>query len=292
MFPDDLLLKHIEPLIAGDKERIPLRVMREVSGGSINNCYQLKSGGRLFFLKVNDHQRFPGMFDAEKRGLELLGKYGAPVPAVVTSGSFSTRQFLLMEWIAPGAGNHLSQAALGRELAALHGHAGIQFGLDHHNYMGSLAQRNDQGSSFTDFFVTCRLLPQVKLAADQRLLDSSLVKRFGQLCTAFHGLYPHEKPALVHGDFWGGNYLIADGGKPVLIDPAVAWSHRETDLAMTRLFGGFTEAFYASYIELFPLAAGWQSRIPLWNLYPLLIHLNLFGTGYLGQVKAALARFV
>jgi fructosamine-3-kinase len=137
-----------------------------------------------------------------------------------------------------------------------------------------------------------RLKPQISLAKQQGLITAAEVKQFAQLFELLDGLYPKEDPALVHGDLWSGNYLIDGAQQPVLIDPAVAYAHREADIAMTTLFGGFQDAFYAAYQEVFPLQAAWRERIHLWNLYPLMVHVNLFGTSYLAMVKNSLGRYV
>jgi fructosamine-3-kinase len=122
--------------------------------------------------------------------------------------------------------------------------------------------------------------------------SNSELSQFERLYHKLPGLFPKEKPRLVHGDLWSGNYLIDQDSNPVLIDPAAYFGHREVDIAMTRLFGGFDEAFYKSYNEVFPLETGWKDRIDLYNLYPLLIHVNLFGSGYVQQVKRIIAKWV
>ena len=135
-------------------------------------------------------------------------------------------------------------------------------------------------------------MPMVKLAADNKSLNQKDQKNFEQLYKNLPGLFNEEKPSLIHGDLWSGNYLIDENEQPYLIDPAVSYGHREFDMAMTTLFGGFFDEFYAAYDADFPLEKNWRQRVDLWNLYPLLLHLNLFGAAYLGQVRDCLGQYI
>jgi len=181
---------------------------------------------------------------------------------------------------------------LGLQLAQMHRNNAPDFGFEKDNYMGSLPQSNRKHTTWKSFFIGERLKPMVKLAFDASFIGQKLVSDFEKLYEKLGDFFEEEKPSLIHGDLWGGNYLISSEGKPYLIDPAVSYGFREFDLAMTHLFGGFSADFYQAYEEEFPLQANWQKRIDLWNLYPLLLHLNLFGTGYLGQVKNGLKKFI
>jgi protein-ribulosamine 3-kinase len=158
--------------------------------------------------------------------------------------------------------------------------------------MGSLPQSNKKHESWADFFIAERLMPMVKMAIGKRLLDNADAAKFDKLYKNLPGIFDEEAPSLIHGDLWGGNYLVDIDENPYLIDPALTYGHREFDIAMTTLFGGFSNEFYGAYRESFPLAKGWEGRIDLWNLYPLLVHLNLFGMWYLGQVRGCLGRYV
>jgi fructosamine-3-kinase len=270
-----------------------LKMIKPVPGGSINNCYQLAYSGRTFFIKVNSAKDFKGMFEAEAKGLKALATANAiKVPGVIRFENTFNEQFLILEWIEKGVNNSLSQEALGRSLAKLHKNTSPYFGLDHHNFMGSLTQSNNLNTSWSGFFISERLKPQIELGTLRGLLDKNVLQQFELLFNKLDELYPRELPALVHGDLWSGNYMISNLQEPVLIDPAIAYANREVDLAMTTLFGGFQGAFYDAYHEVFPLQEGWKDRVDVWNLYPLLVHLNLFGRSYLGQVKAILNWFV
>lgn len=268
-----------------------LQVVKTISGGSINQCFQIKYCNNLYFLKINSSIKFPAMFMAEAEGLKRIELANAVnVPAVIGYGNAAHEKFLILEWIEEGDNTAFSQQKLGRALALLHQHSNSQFGLDHNNYMGSLPQSNTQYSSWTDFFIYERLKPQVEIGRAKGFLNQDVLKQFGNLYEKLDTLYPKENPSLVHGDLWSGNYMIDKFNTPVLIDPAIFYANREVDIAMTMLFGGFPQSFYEAYNEVFPLQDGWKARIGLWNLYPLLIHLNLFGSSYLPEIKEILKR--
>lgn len=272
----------------------PVVVEREVpvGGGSINDSYRLDTDQGPFFVKVNTADRFPSMFEAEADGLRRLRTAAAiRVPRVIATGE-DKDSFLLMEWVEPGLKTGAFWAEFGRSLAALHRNTASTFGLERGSYIGSLKQLNTPHERWPEFFITCRLEPQVSMARDRKRIGAGDVLRFERLYAKLEGLFPKEPPALLHGDLWSGNFLCDADGVPVLIDPAVYYGHREMDLAMTRLFGGFEEGFYTAYNETWPLEAGWQERVDLCNLYPLLVHVNLFGSGYVQQMESVLRRFV
>ena len=157
--------------------------------------------------------------------------------------------------------------------------------------MGSLPQANTFHSDWSSFFIEERLEPQLVAARDSGYFSSHDDERFQRLFKSFPSICPAEKPSLVHGDLWSGNYIVSDEGRACLIDPAVYYGHREVDIAMTTLFGGFDPEFYSSYDEAFPMEKGWEDRLEIYNLYPLLVHLNLFGAGYLGSIERIIRRF-
>ena len=179
----------------------------------------------------------------------------------------------------------------GHSLAALHRHSSGFYGLDHGNYMGSLTQTNTKHPDWSSFFIEERLERQLIRAKNSGYFSTEDVVRFQRLFSQFKTLCPAEKPSLVHGDLWGGNYLVSGQGRACLIDPAVYYGHREVDIAMSTLFGGFDPEFYSSYNEVFPMEKGWRERLDIYNLYPLLVHLNLFGSGYLGSIERIIRKF-
>lgn len=263
-----------------------------VGGGSINRAYRLDTDHGRFFVKVNDAERYPSMFVAEADGLARLAATGTlRIPEVIAHGEDHDDSYLLLEHIDGGVRDRAFWERLGRGLATLHRHTAPTFGLERPNYMGSLVQVNTPAASWPEFVVQTRLEPMLKLARDKRRLDSGLLPRFERLFSKLGDLFPEEPPALVHGDLWSGNLLCDTTGAPLLIDPAVHYGHREMDLAMTRLFGGFDEAFVAEYRNTWPLEPGWEDRVDLCNLYPLLVHLILFGEGYAARIRSALDRY-
>lgn len=264
-----------------------------VGGGSINDAYRLVTNEGPFFVKIDHADRFPSLFEAEADGLRRLEAAGSlRVPRVIAFGEEQDTSYLLLEHIAGGTRDRTFWERLGRGLAQLHGHTWTSFGLERANYIGSLEQVNTPQPRWPDLFIHCRLEPLVKRARDKRRIEGGTVLRFERLFVRLEDLFPPEAPALLHGDLWNGNILAAADGTPVVIDPAVYYGHREMDIAMTRLFGGFDEAFLAAYQDERPLERGWEERVDLCNLYPLLVHALLFGGSYVAQVDAVLKRFV
>lgn len=266
---------------------------RPVAGGDINRAYELVLvDGRRLFAKANP--RSPrGMFAAEARGLGWLAEAGAlRIPKVVAvADPAAAEQFLVLELVGSGRPAPDFDERLGRGLAALHGHGAPAFGLDHDNFVGSLAQSNAAAPSWPEFYRARRLEPLLRRAADEGLATPRMRRGFERLFRALDDLAgPPEPPARLHGDLWGGNLLCDERGAPCLIDPAVYGGHREIDLAMMRLFGGFGARVFEAYDEAAPLCAGHPERVTLYQLYPLMVHVNLFGGGYVGSVESALDR--
>ena len=285
---------HIESVLAG-KTGNDFRIIdiQPVGGGCINHAVKVSGTMQSYFLKWNDAHAYPGMFEAEAKGLLLLsGTKTISVPAVIATGQYESDSFLILEWIESGRRTKNFWEDFGRKLAALHRFSSATFGLDHDNYIGSLPQSNRSHESGVDFFIRERLEPQLDIALRSGAFDTSWKNRLERLCEKLPALIPSEQPALLHGDLWSGNYMAGPDGAACLIDPAVYYGHRETDLAMTRLFGGFDHAFYSSYNEEFPLTKGHESRVGLFNLYPLLVHVNIFGGSYVQQVEGILRGYL
>ena len=207
-----------------------------------------------------------------------------------------TRLFLLMEQIEAGRAGKESSERLGRELAFMHMAdsskftPGGKYGFTSDNYIGEIAQINTPKEKWADFFAECRLKPQIDMAA--YYFSSEDMRKFDTLLTKLGNYLPKpERPSLLHGDLWSGNYLIDTSGKPWLIDPAAYVGHAEADLAMTELFGGFDNYFYGAYRETAGIDKGYAERKDLYNLYNLLNHLNHFGTSYLGAVINTLKKY-
>lgn len=263
-----------------------------LSGGSINNAFRLETDTGNYFMKYNRASAYPGMFEQEAMGLELLrGADEIRVPEVILPGDEGTYSFIILEYLDSATKTDNFWEDFGRRLAALHRHADDKFGLDHDNYIGSLKQYNDRHERWTDFFREQRLMVQMEMAARSGLLPTQVRKAFESLFTRLDDIFPEEPPSLIHGDLWSGNYMVDELGEAAIIDPAVYYGSREMDIGMSRLFGVFGPGFYEAYNEAWPMEAGWRERIEICNLYPLMVHVNLFGSGYMGSVESILSKF-
>lgn len=266
---------------------------RRLGGGCIANAQQIRlASGRCCLLKSGvDH---PEMFRTEANGLRELARAKAlRVPAVYLQET----DFLLLEFIPPGAPGQDFFERFGRKFADLHRFQAAQFGFYEDNFIGATPQPNrpnpQTANHWPAFYYEHRLLFQYRLAERNGHLSEALRRDFRPLESNIERILAgsEEPPCLLHGDLWSGNFLVDEKGEACLIDPAVYYGHREADLAMTRLFGGFGEAFYRAYEEAYPLPPGFEHREGLYKLYHVLNHLNLFGRGYLAQAEALLRRY-
>jgi protein-ribulosamine 3-kinase len=268
-----------------------IRQVRAIGGGCIHHACRISSQGGTFFLKWNELSQADN-FAAEEKGLQLLRQAEAfRIPQVVARRQQAGYCGLLMEFIESGSKPARFWQELGEQLARQHRHSQPHFGLEHDNFIGSLPQPNPSHARWADFFREARLGYQLSLPRAQQLVGASLRKQFDALFSRLDSLFPEEPPALLHGDLWGGNLLCDPEGSPVLIDPAVYYGHREAELAFMGLFDSHPQAFYAAYHASYPLAEGWRERLDLYNLYPLLVHVNLFGASYLSGIERILGRF-
>jgi fructosamine-3-kinase len=260
-----------------------------VGGGCINHGYRLDTDAGPFFLKLNSASHV-AMFEAEAAGLEEIAAAGAlRVPRPIAWGGDASRAWLLLEFLPLGRASGQGQRELGQRLARMHHHTSERFGWTRDNHIGSTPQRNAPSDDWIAFWRQHRLGVQLELAARNgyrgRLQTDGqlLLGRFAALFEQYH-----PAPSLLHGDLWGGNAAFTADGEPVTFDPAVYYGDREADVAMTELFGGFSAGFYDGYQEEWPLDPGYRRRRDLYNLYHVLNHLNLFGSGYLGQAQQML----
>ena len=262
--------------------------IQSLAGGSINRVYLLDTSEGKRVIKINASEKFPGMFAAEKAGLETLKRAEAfDIPETYICAEADGLSYLLLEYKKEGAQKPDFWKVFGKQLANLHRNTSEAFGFLADNYIGSLPQYNDHRETAADFYISQRLKPQVKMASKNGFSLGDLSGFYRNISEAI----PQEPPALLHGDLWSGNYLINEEGLPCLIDPAVCYGPREMDLAMMKLFGGFPEEVFREYDQSFQLQPGWEERIELWQLYYLLVHLNIFGRSYLPQVKEIIRRF-
>lgn len=292
MFPAELK-KPIETKLSALKgKQVYISETHSIGGGCINEACSLVTNAGKYFIKYNSAEAFPGMFEKEAAGLKLLADTKTiKIPDVIGSAEIGKYAYLLLHYIESGVSTRHFWNDFGIKLADLHRNTNDYFGLDHDNYIGSLIQTNKKYADFIEFFILQRLEPQLKQARNKGRFIRSDIGYFNSLFKALHNIIPAEKPALIHGDLWSGNYMVSSNGSPCLIDPAVHYGHREADIAMTQLFGGFQPEFYGAYNQAWPMEKDWQKRMDIFNLYPLLVHVNLFGGSYARQVLQIIRQF-
>src|SRR5688572_23542761 len=267
-------------------ETIQIQKVIPLTGGSINTALQLITNKGTFFAKYNDHNKYKGMFELEARNLDMLAATRTlRTPNIIAHFTYEDLDFLVLEFVEAGSPHYEFWSDLGFGLAHLHKNKGQKFGLDYDNYVGSLHQQNTPTEKWSEFFIHYRLNPMVKKAYDSGKADAHLVEKFESLYRRIPEIFPNEAPSLLHGDLWSGNVMSTVDGDPLVYDPAVYYGHREMDIAMSKLFGGFESEFYEAYNEVYPLEPDWEHRVQICNLYPLLLHVNLFVGSYIQSVK-------
>jgi fructosamine-3-kinase len=270
---------------------VSLNLVGVIGGGSINDAHRIQTSAGVYFAKTNVADAYPGMFEAEARGLEFLQMHSTfEIPVSLATGQEGNTQWILMPHIAPSAKKTNYWEDFGRKLAEMHRKTQSTFGLDYDNYLGSLNQYNKPNESWADFFVQQRLIPQLKMAEDRSLANPEMIRYFEKLYKKAYNLFPNEPPAALHGDLWTGNFMTNEKGEATIFDPAVYFGHREMDIAMSKLFGGFDKRFYEAYNESYPLEKGWENRLAIANVYPLMAHINIFGGSYTSQVMGILRK--
>ncbi len=262
-----------------------------LGGGDVADSFRvLLDDATTVFAKTHPDAP-PGFFTTEAAGLTWLRDAGAlRVPEVLAVSDDPA--WLVLEWIEPGRPVASTEADLGRALAALHPAGAPSFGREDRRTTGSRGLPNDPCATWAEFYASCRLLPLARLAAESRALGAHAIGELEAVADRLETLGgPVEPPARLHGDLWAGNRLVGAGGVSWLIDPAAHGGHREFDLAMMRLFGGFSEDCFAAYAEVAPLASGWEARVALHQLAPLVVHAIKFGGGYVAATERALHSF-
>ncbi len=269
-----------------------------VHGGDINQCWRITHNDLRYFLKINDAAAYPRMFEKEANGLMALKRAtdsiqhtSITVPAVNRHGQVEESQFLLLEWIEKGTPIRNFWESFGCTLASMHKLFHPFFGWTADNYIGNLPQVNANRATWSEFYSECRIDPLVKQLVDQGSFSKADLRAAERFYQRLPGLFPEEPPSLLHGDLWAGNFMVMANGHASIFDPAVYGGHREMDLGMSRLFGGFDRSFYSAYHHCYPLEQGWEHRIPLTQLYPLLVHAILFGGHYVNRSRNILLDF-
>ena len=281
----------LEPVFGRE---VKVQSSASTSGGCINQTSVLRlTNDERVFLKYNSHPP-ADFFAVEAKGLRLLAQAakGPRIPKPLALQDCAKPTFLILEYIEESSPGQDFSVRFARSLAELHQTSHDSFGLDHDNYIGSTVQKNAQETNGIDFFRDQRLRPQQELA--RKTLPPSTDKNLSKLYDRLENYLDisGEKPALLHGDLWSGNYFPDKDQVPCIFDPAVYFGLREADLAMTELFGRLPQKFYDAYHEAFPLNPGYEERKDLYNLYHLLNHLNLFGGSYLASVEQVVRRYV
>ncbi len=275
---------------AATKQNFIIDKQAHVGGGDINDS-AVFSGccGRQFFIKRNTADRLD-MFAAEVEGLAALAEAKAiRVPEAICIGDAAGESYIVMEYIHFGSGDADSHTRLGQQLAQLHRHSADQYGWYRDNTIGSTPQPNTQTRDWVDFLREQRLGFQFELAG-RKGAGTALARKAGSLLSGLEFYFEEYRPeaSLLHGDLWSGNYAFDSENAPIIFDPAVYFGDRESDIAMTELFGGFQPAFYAAYESIWPLDPSYVRRKKLYKLYHILNHFNMFGGGYVGQAESIL----
>lgn len=277
--PDDIATQ-LQPIIGGGATSTP------VSGGDTCSAYHLRKGDSQWFLKLA--QTSGDSLHCEAQNLATMAAtQTVTVPAVIAV----SRDYLLLDYIEAGCLHRDYWQFMAAQLAQMHCIEQPRFGFNNNNYCGRSIQCNQPMADGYAFFSRQRLGYQGEMAARKGLLDTSQMRQLEQLCLRLPELIPDHAPALLHGDLWSGNYFAGSDGLPVLVDPACYWGWPEADLAMMTLFGNPAASFFDAYHQHTPLLPGWQQRFPIYNLYHLLNHLNLFGSSYLPAVTATLRAY-
>jgi protein-ribulosamine 3-kinase len=265
----------------------------QVHGGDINLSYCLYTRDAKLFLKVNEAMLYPDLFEKEARGLKALAENARmiKVPRVIKQGLAGKDQYLLLEWIEKRKPRKDSMERFGRALAEIHHKTQPCFGWEEDNYIGSLRQDNTKYDSWHLFYAECRIMPLVRLLFNAGTFSKDDMSVAELFCRKLDQLFPQEPASLLHGDLWAGNFMITNTGDAAIYDPAVYHGHREMDIGMTKLFGGFDRDFYEGYISMYPLEKGWLQRLPLTQLYPFLVHAILFGGDYVNSARDIMKRF-
>lgn len=270
----------------------PIKRVQPVSGGDISQTHKITTTKNNYFLKTNKTVNAFSMFKAEALGLKYINNTKTiKTPKVLCHDTYQNTSFLLMEFIDSKPPTHNDFINLGLKLAELHKNTSETFGFEHHNFIGNLNQSNKTNKAWVMFYTNERLIPQLQLAKQSGLLSANECPSKDIITQNLEELFYNIKPSLLHGDLWSGNYLISTEGIPYLIDPAIYYGHHEVDIAMTKLFGGFGDSFYNAYQSIFPKDINTKARIEIYQLYYLLVHLNLFGRSYYSSVVSILKKY-
>ncbi|SFE15772.1 Fructosamine-3-kinase [Lentibacillus persicus] len=274
---------------AGDGEEI--KQVKQVAGGSINESYFVQTGMQTYFIKyhANAPERF---FELEAKGLNMSSETNSiAVPEVFTYSDERHNAFLVMEWVE-GSPSADTDRKLGDHIAAMHQTIGNHHGFDDDTFIGALPQKNGLFSSWLEYYRDRRLKAQLQMGIERGTMTGRRRERMEKLLENLDKWVPDKvEPSYLHGDLWGGNWLSGPSGEPYVIDPSFLYGDRHFELAFTEVFGGYSSEFYQAYQDRFPLAPYYEDVKPLYQLYYLLVHLNMFGEAYGRSVDTILKRY-
>ena len=269
-----------------------IKKVKAVSGGDIAEAYLIETETERIFCKLMSGPSALAMLEAEMEGLEQIRNTGSiKAPHVLFCEHLGDQACLGMEFIESKNPSPSEMGRLGEQLAHMHSSSSGKFGYQADNFIGSLPQSNKQHTSWGSFYVQERLLPQFQMAVSKNLMQAHEIPEDETMLDVLADYCKDIKPSFLHGDLWGGNYLISIAGEPYLIDPAIYYGDPVVDLAMSRLFGGFSADFYQAYKENSAVYENEEDKIQLYQLYYLLVHLNLFGSSYYGSVKRIMQQY-
>ena len=267
--------------------------IQPIQGGDCSAAFLLRGQQQDYFLKTNSDICAKQLFEAEKKGLELIkASQCIATPKVIACQTVEQSAFILLEYIANRPANSSDFSLLAEQLAKLHLQKQDRFGAKEPNWIGQLPQSNQPHSDWPQFYALERILPQLILSVNRGYLNYTEIPKEAQLVSTLENFIGQQTASLVHGDLWMGNYLIGkNDNKAYLIDPSAYCGHHLVDIAMTRLFGGFSNSFYETYAHYFPKEANYNACMDLYQLYYLLVHLNMFGQSYYGRVSKILGQY-
>ncbi len=284
-FYNQILQKHIA-------SNVEMLETKPIEGGCINNAQRISTIKGDFFIKWNADVS-PDVFEKESLGLELLRKQNIiSIPQVLGVGTSDNIPYLLLEFIQPSKRKPDYWKDFGKKLARLHQVNTENYGLNYNNFIGSLTQNNTEKPKWIDFYIENRLKHQLKIGKSKKLISAAIEEKFERLFEKLPDLLIEEKPSLLHGDLWTGNVMTDTQGYVCLLDPAIYYGNREIELASTQLFGGFEPDFFSAYFQDYPMKKGFEKRFEIYQLYPLLVHVNLFGEKYLPALNSILKKHI